>query len=262
MDVDDHLAGALQVGVEQAEAALGRRGRQPGLDHDRLAEDAGRLGQRHRRLALQRRAFGQIGVVVGVAELVGQRLHAVGRAVEVEQHPRLAAPHRHAEGAAHLAGPRLGVDPLVVRRPARPVRPAWASSRRTRRAPGRWRRSRGCARRRCRRPARTGPTTAGRRAWPSTPGLGPQVAAEVGHRRVDRLVHGVEGRRVDAVGEQRRLQRVGPAPAPVHDVGLALGAVERGRQRDRHRLPRHQLGVVGGAAAGRDRGRGPGPARR
>ena len=79
-----------------------------------LAVSASAIG----RLALQRRALGQLRVVVGVAELVGEGLHAVEAAVEVEQHERSVAAERHAERAAALAGARLGVDPLA-RRPAR-----------------------------------------------------------------------------------------------------------------------------------------------
>ena len=99
---------------------------QAGLDHDRLAEDARRLGQGHRRPALQRGAPGQVGVVVGVAELVGQGLHAVEGPVEVEQDPRLVAAHRHAEGAAPLALPGLGVDPPLGQGPVGQRRPAGA----------------------------------------------------------------------------------------------------------------------------------------
>jgi len=63
-------------------------------------------------------------------------------------------------------------------------------------------------------------------------------------------VHGVEGGPVHAIGEQGRLQRVGPAPPVVQHDGFALGSVEGRGQRDRHRLPARQLGVVGRLASG------------
>ena len=64
------------------------------------------------------------------------------------------------------------------------------------------------------RPGRTGPTRAARAvAVAEHARLGPQVAAEVGQRVDDRLLHGVEGLPVDAVGEQRRLERVAPSRA-------------------------------------------------
>ena len=229
--------------------SLGRCGGQPGLDHDRLAEDAGRLGQRHRRLALHRRALAQVRVVVGVAELVGEGLHAVGRAVEVEHHPRLAAPDRQAERAALLARSRLGVDPLVAggpfdergerRRvaaegigdPADGVGPAHPAGR-------------------CVADRREQVVPREALPWPVTErsGLGPQVAVEVGQRGDHRLLHRVERRPIDAVGEQRRLEGVAPPAAAVQHDGLALGPVEGGGQRDGHRVPRLQLGLVRGPA--------------
>ena len=59
-----------------APAARRRWRRQRPVGEDRLAEDAGGLGQRHRRRALERGAVGQRGVVVGVAQLVGEGVHA------------------------------------------------------------------------------------------------------------------------------------------------------------------------------------------
>jgi len=58
----------------------------------------------------------EVGVVVGVPELVGQRLHAVEGAVEVEQHAAHLALDPHAVGTAHLAGAGLGVQPRLGHR--------------------------------------------------------------------------------------------------------------------------------------------------
>ncbi len=252
VDVDHDLGRAGQVAVEDGQLGAGVVARrcQPGLHHDRLAEDAGGLGQRHRRLALQRRAVGQVGVVVGVAQLVGQGLHAVEAAVEVEQHPADLALHRHAERPAHLARPGLGVEP-AIRRP----QCATTSARRGEKLakavghrPGRLvpREPLGLCR-----PARAGPTTAGPDGVAEQRRLGPVVAGEVGQGGDHRLLHGVERRAVDVVVEQRHVERVGPAPPTVQGVGLALERVEGRGQRDRHRLPRRQLGVEGRPAHGR-----------
>ena len=59
---------------------------------------------------------GELGVVVGVAELVRGGLRRVDRAAPVEQHERAVADERHAERAADLALARRDVDPLLVER--------------------------------------------------------------------------------------------------------------------------------------------------
>ena len=209
------------------------------LHQDRLAEDRRRLGQRHRRLALQRRAVGQLGVVVGVAELVGEGLHAVDGAAEVEQHPALVAPHRHAEGAAALAVARADVDPALVDGPL-----GQAAQRRGRRAEGvgdrrRWPRPTWSPTPPGRRRARTGPTTAGApSAWPSSRALAVEVAARSrGATRRTAALHRLEHLALDVVGEQRRLEVVGPAPPAVERRRLALHAVEARRPAARRRSP-------------------------
>ena len=85
-DVDDHLVRAHEVDVELGQALGALEAGEAGFDDERLAEDAGRLGERHRELTLQGRATGQRRVVVGVAEFVGGGLGRVGRARPVEQH--------------------------------------------------------------------------------------------------------------------------------------------------------------------------------
>ena len=79
-------------------------------------------------------------------------------------------------------------------------------------------------------------------------GLDPHPAAEVGERGVDGGLHRVERGPVDGVGEQRRVERVGPAAAVVDDVGLALDGVQRRGAGGGDRRPRRQLGVERGPA--------------
>ncbi len=85
-DVDDHLVRPHQVDVELGQTFGALEAGEAGLDDERLAEDAGRLGERHRELTLQGRAAGQRRVVVGVTEFVGGGLGRVGRTRPVEQH--------------------------------------------------------------------------------------------------------------------------------------------------------------------------------
>ena len=104
------------------------------LDDQRLAEDARGLGQRHRQAPLEIGALGQRRVVVGVTELVRQRLRRVGTARPVHQHQRAIADERHAERATDLAVAWAGVDPPLVESAGRPARRAGRCSRRTHRA--------------------------------------------------------------------------------------------------------------------------------
>ena len=114
VDVDDHLGRADEGDVEQRQSLHSLQSAQAGLDRERLAEDARRLGQRHRQPALQWRASGERRVVVGVTELVRGRLGGVERARPVEQHQRAVVDERHAERTARLAVTRAGVDPAFV----------------------------------------------------------------------------------------------------------------------------------------------------
>ena len=241
-----------EVDVEQGQPVGAVELLQALLDDERLAEDAGRLGQRHRQPALQRRAVGQRGVVVGVTELVGGRLGGVDAARPVEQHQRAVADERHAERPAALAVARRGVDPALVEGPVdEPAEPG-AVARRT--PSGRSRRPR---------PRRSSDGATGSGAMRSHHGNGlpspwPWSAALVriqrrksGSARDDRRLHGVERRPADGVGEQRRVERGGPAAPAVDDVGLALDRVQRRGDGDGDRRPGGPLGVVGGAADGR-----------
>ena len=116
MDVDDDLVRPGEVDVEHRQTLGAVEALQRALDDQRLAEDARRLGERHRQAPLEVRAFGQRRVVVGVAELVGEGLRRVGAARPVHQHQRAGADERHAEGATGLAVAWPGVDPPLVER--------------------------------------------------------------------------------------------------------------------------------------------------
>ena len=72
--------------------------------------------KRHRQASLQRGAMGELGVVVGVTELVRGRLRRVDAAAPVEEDQRAVVDERHAERPAALAGARPGIDPLLVDR--------------------------------------------------------------------------------------------------------------------------------------------------
>ena len=65
-------------------------------------------------LTLQRRALGQRGVVVGVAQLVGQGGDRVEAAGEVHEDAAVSPDGSHAERPAPLPVARLGVDPVLV----------------------------------------------------------------------------------------------------------------------------------------------------
>ena len=114
VDVDDDLVRSCRSTSSSASRSAPSSPREPGLDGQGLAEDAGRLGQRHRQPPLQRRPLGERRVVVGVAELVGRGLGRVERTRPVEQHERPVVDERHAERAAVLAVAGAGVDPPLV----------------------------------------------------------------------------------------------------------------------------------------------------
>ncbi len=220
---------------------------QPFLDDQGLAEDARRLGQRHRQPALQRGAVGELRVVVGVAQLVSSRLRRVDAAVPVEEHQRPVVDERHAERAATLAFARSGVDPLLVdgpideaaewlavrgERPADDLRafgPRDASSPRTA-------------------VVRRGRTTADAPGRAVQASLGVHPSAEIGQGIVDCRLHRVERRPADVVGEQRCLDRAVPAASSIDDVGLTLHRVHRRGAHHRDGRPGAHLGVVGGLA--------------
>ena len=83
------------------------------------------------------------------------------------------------------------------------------------------------------------------------PRLRAQVAPKARQRRDDRVGHRVERGPVDVVRAQRGLEVVGEAAPAVQHAELALGAVERGRERHRDRRPRLELALVRGAPARR-----------
>ena len=56
------------------------------LDDQRLAEDARRFRQHHRKAALHRGAVGQLGVVIGVTQFMGSGLGRFGRTAPVQQY--------------------------------------------------------------------------------------------------------------------------------------------------------------------------------
>ena len=217
------------------------------LDDERLAEDARRLGERHRQEPLEVGAFGQRRVVVGVAELVRQRLRRVGAARPVHQHQRAVADERHAERAADLAVARSGVDPPLVDgagdQPAElgavvgegvvHGRHAFvpAQGRRGNRARG----------------DEIPPRQTRLRIAAVERVLGPHPPPEVGQRVAYRRLHRVERRPADGVGEQRGVERVVPVAPAVDDRRLALDRVDRCGTWHGDLGPGGQLGGVGGA---------------
>ena len=222
------------------------------LDDERLAEDARGLGQRHRQAPLEVGALGQRRVVVGVTELVRQRLRRVGAARPVHQHQRAIADERHAERAADLAVAWSGVDPPLVEGAGRPARRAGRCSRRTRRARSPRLRPNSAS------PGRPGtgrrdPTTADpladRRRGASA--LARIQRRKSGNASRDRRLHRVERRPADGVGEQRGVERVVPLAPAVDDRRLTLDRVDRRGAGHGDLGPGGQLGGVGGTT---DRG--------
>ena len=98
----------------------------------------------------------------------------------------------------------------------------------------------------------------GSASLPSLPGFGPEVAAEHGERILHRAEHRFQSGAVNARLIERGVQRIGAPAMPVERHHRALDAVEAGRQRLAHGLPRGQLGFVRAAAhlARRDRSAG------
>ena len=96
---------------------VGRLVEQP-LEHERLAEHRGGLGQRQRRrLVEDALRLGERGVQP-VAELVGHRQHVAAPGGEVEHHVGVHARHRvGAERAAALVRAHRRVDPVLVEEP-------------------------------------------------------------------------------------------------------------------------------------------------
>ncbi len=236
---------AGQVDVEQRETLGAFEAGEAGLDGQGLAEDAGRLGERHRHPLLEGCPAGERGVVIGVAELVGRGLGGIDRPGPVEQHQRSVARERHAERTPGLAIAGFGVDPLLVERTVDDAGELSAVGRERRADPV----------------DALGPRDRGRHVGercdvvpPRQPavvavqsGLDAHPAPEVGERRGDRRLHRIERRPADAVREQRRVEWSVPVTAPVDDVRLALDRVHRRRHGGRDGRPGAQLGVVGGA---------------
>ncbi len=234
------------------------------LDDERLAEDAGRLGQRHRQSALQRRA-------VRRAWCCGRRGRARGRWSARSRRCRdqlRNTSERSSTNGMQNAPPRLpSRGPASIHRSstARSTRPPSGglyalNAPRTMSRPSSQRRLA---------PVRTG-SGANRSHHGSAPpcavqpGLGAHPAPEVGQRRRRRPpAWRRTWRRLDAVGEQRRVERARPAAAAVHDVGLALDGVHRRGARARRpwARPPARRRTRPGAPLGRRawRGRGPPP---
>ena len=66
-NIHHDLAGALKGSLEDSDLFLCPGSLQCGVANDRFTEDAGRLRQGHRRVALQGRALSQVQVMVAMA---------------------------------------------------------------------------------------------------------------------------------------------------------------------------------------------------
>ena len=248
MDVDDHLVGARQVDVELCEPFGTRHPCQAGLDDECLAEDARRLGERHRELSLERCAAGEHGVVIGVAQLVRGGLGGVGRTRPVEQHQRAVVDERCAERAAALAGPWGGVDPPLVEGAVDEAAEGVAVFEEGRPddvdafVP----RHLGAGERQRRH--EVPPRQAAGRVVAVQARLRAHPATQVGERGAHGGLHGVERRSARAVGEQRCIERRRPAPPPVERVGFTLDGVHRCGHRYLDGRPGSEFGVVRGSA--------------
>ena len=191
------------------------RRRQPGLDDERLAEDAGGLGERHRQLALQRRPAGERGVVVGVAEFVGGGLGRVER-IPTSSAARATDRRRTACRTRRPTCRRAAPASIHCSSRARSTRPPSvglnvANASRTTSMPSSheiWPAANGSGATRSHHGSRSA-------SWPWRPAFSLHPPAEVGQRRDDRRLHRVERRPADAVGEQRRVERRRPAAATV-----------------------------------------------
>ena len=116
--VDVHAEGdAVQhLLLEEGEPARGVRCvADGGVGDDPLGEGGGRLGQAHGVVPGQQGQFIHQPLVVGVAQLVGQRPHVGGGAPEGHEDPRLAAQgEAGAEAAGPLVGAVFGFDPALA----------------------------------------------------------------------------------------------------------------------------------------------------
>ena len=248
-DVDDHLRGALQVHIEQRQAIVAGEPLEAFFHDQRFAEDAGRLGERHRQHALHRRAMRELRVVIRVPQLVRCSLRRVEAAAPVQKHQRTIAGERHTERAALLARARPSVDPLLVERTVdQPIQPA--AVRRECVAHDLYAfvpRDRRC----CQRKRRDEVVPRQRTVVAQQPRLRSHPAAHVGERLGDRLLHCVERGAADAVREQRCVEWRFPTATTVDNVRFALHSVHRRGAHRRNGRPGRQFGVVRRFADGR-----------
>ena len=254
--------GAEQVDVEQGQPlGAGRGGARPSsttsVSQKMLAVSASAIGS----LRLQRRALGELGVVVGVAELVRRRLGRVDAAGPVEEHERAVVDERHAERPAALAVARAGVDPLLVdgavdepaeRRAVRaervaddvePVVPA----------------------RSARRDGQRGDevrTTAARRSWPCRRALARIQRRKSGSASSTAACIASNVARLTLLANSEASSGLVPAAAAVDDVGLALDRVHRRGARRRRPSARPRSSASYAALAHRRIGVGGQPADR
>ncbi len=182
-------------------------------------------------------------VVEGVAELVGDGGGGAERGGEIAQDARgLPEGERDAVGAAHLAGPRRGVDPARGEGPAREVLELaregaeLAEDEAARLLE---------AERRGLFGERGEEVVEGERGHAEHLRLGLEIAAEGGEGPREDAGEGFDHRRGDAGAGEGELERVAVAALAVEHRREPLHAVDGKGEGDPHRFPEFQLQLVG-----------------
>ncbi len=116
-DVHHDLTGVLERVLEDGDLFIGLARLHRRVADDGLAEDARRLGQRHRSVALEHGAIRQVQIVVCVAQLVGEGPEPIVRRLEVGEDAGFVVAKPHAEGAIPLAGSGLCIYPALLKGP-------------------------------------------------------------------------------------------------------------------------------------------------
>ena len=224
-NIHNGLGGFGQRGVQQGQLLLGGRGFQHLMSQDSLVEDGGRFRQGHGRVGGQVGQTGHTAVVPGMAQLMGNGAHIREAALEIgHDQAAVGIVHPGAEGATGLSLPGIQVNP--------PIREGMAHE------DGHFRielaqllhqlglglvdgvGAHGLAH-------RGKQVVEGQAVFMAQqPGLGPQVAAEMGQIFLHRAQHGVQGRAIHAAVVKGHVQHRVEVLRLGQGAGLLLNAVQ------------------------------------
>src|SRR5579884_2033966 len=191
--------------------------------------------------ALQRRATGQVHIMIAMPQLVSQRAYTSKGRFVVGKHTRFVAAHRGAIGSIALARSWLGIDPVLAKSTGRKPGETFGVC-----AKLLYNKGRGIVK---------VPDFLLRTQWrveiiPGETGqsqctrFGMQIAPKVGKRCSGRRKHGIQRPTVDTVREERRVQGRLPMPSLCQNIDLILNAVECRSQGKCGLLPALQFRLI------------------